>query len=152
MLVKSTRFGDLTIDEKDIVKLSNGLLGFPLEQNFVLLPNRDNSPFTFLQSTTEANLTFLLVDPFAFFHDYEFQLDDDIVQSLGLSPDNLPMVFNIVTVPDSIEKMTANLLAPVVINQQNRQGTQIVLEKSNYTTKHLLFPQGFPPKTGKEDK
>lgn len=152
MFFKSTRFGDLDIDEKNIIKFPNGLPGFPEEQNFILLPCQENSPFSFLQSTREANLAFLVVDPFVFFTDYEFKIEDELVQELNLSANNPPQVFNIVTVPDCTEKMTANLLAPVVINVQDKLGVQIVLEKTSYTTKHLLFPQGFPKKGDKEGK
>ncbi|MGP1366547.1 MAG: flagellar assembly protein FliW, partial [Schwartzia sp. (in: firmicutes)] len=34
---------------------------------------------------------------------------------------------------------TANLMAPVVINQKTREAKQVVLDKSHYTTKHRLF-------------
>ena len=152
MLFKSTRFGDLEIDEKDIIKFPNGLPGFPEEQEFILLPYQENSPFVFLQAVHEAHLAFLLTDPFAFFTDYEFKLEDNLVQDLELSTENLPQIFTIVTVPEDVEKMTANLLAPVIINTQTRQGIQIVLEDVSYTTKHRLFPQGFPRKDGKGGK
>ena len=37
--------------------------------------------------------------------------------------------------------LTANLIAPIVINARTRKGKQIVLDRSPYTTKHRLFPQ-----------
>ena len=37
--------------------------------------------------------------------------------------------------------MTANLMAPVVINQRTMAAKQLVLEKSHYTTKHRLFEE-----------
>lgn len=149
MLVKSRRFGDLDIEEGNIIQFPNGLPGFPEEKGFVLLPYQENSPFAFLQSIHEPNLAFMIVDSFTFFPDYEFKLDDDLVQELNLSPQNPPQVFNIVTVPDKIEKTTANLLAPVMINVKEKLGMQVVLEKSSYTTKHLLFPHGFSKKSNK---
>jgi flagellar assembly factor FliW len=52
-----------------------------------------------------------------------------------------------ITIPNgSIRYMTANLLAPVVVNIENMQAKQVILEKSNYTTKHRLFPE--PAKKG----
>lgn len=152
MLFKSTRFGDLEIDEKDIIKFPNGLPGFPEEQKFILLPCQENSPFSFLQSASEANLAFLVVDPFMFFTDYEFKIEDELVQELNLSANNPPQVFSIVTVPDCTEEMTVNLLAPIIINTQDRIGLQFVLEKTNYKVKHLLFPQGLPQKGNKGGK
>lgn len=152
MLVKSTRFGDLDVEKANIIKFPHGLPGFTEEKGFVLLPCQDKSPFAFLQSTVEPNLAFLVVDPFVFYNDYEFKLEDDLAQELGLSAENLPQVINIVTVPDNVEQMTANILAPIIINVQDKVGVQIVLEKSSYTTKQLLFPQGLPNKSGKGGK
>ena len=46
----------------------------------------------------------------------------------------------LMTIPGSdIREMTANLLAPVVINSRTNEGCQVVLDKSDYRTKHKLF-------------
>ena len=142
MLIHSTRFGELEVQESQLITFAHGLPGFPDETAFVLLPYDTDSPFAFLQSAGEPNLTFLVVEPFAIFPDYEFKLEDAIVQELGLSPDNLPQVFNIITIPEKTEEMTANLLAPIVINRASRNAAQVVLEKLPYTTRHRLFPAG----------
>jgi flagellar assembly factor FliW len=142
MKINTTRFGELEIQEKDIFHFSQGLPGFSEEKQFVLIPYRAGSPFFFLQSLADPNLSFLVVDPFAVFSDYEFQLDDQVVAVLALSPENAPCIYNIVTVTGKVEDMTANLLAPLVINRQTKTGLQVVLEKSNYTTRHRLFPAG----------
>lgn len=144
MIVKSTRLGELKVSRDDVISFSKGLPGFPNEQKFILLPYDDNSPFAFLQSLAEPNLTFLIVEPFSFFLDYEFSLDEHVVRELSLSDDNPPRIFNIVTVPENVEEMTANLLAPLIINSKQRTAQQIVLEKVSYTTRHYLFPNGFP--------
>lgn len=142
MLILTSRFGEIEIPDEEILKFPDGIPGFLEEKSFVLLPYQPDSPFSFLQSTTDANLAFLTVNPFAFFKDYIFELGDQIVNELNLSKENPPFIINLVTVPDKIENMTANLLAPVIINRQSRIGRQIVLEKTNYTTKERLFKGG----------
>lgn len=144
MLVKSTRFGELEVVEDQIIDFPYGIPGFYDEKRFVFLDYRPDSPFYFLQSIENADLTFLLIDPFAFFNDYEFALDDELAAEIGLSRDNPPAVFNIATVKGSLENMTVNLLAPVVINARDRKGRQIVLEKTDYPTRYALFPDGLP--------
>lgn len=141
MLINSVRFGNVEVCERDIVRFPQGLPGFPEEKAFAFIPYGEGSPFAFLQSVNEPNLTFLVADPFAFFDDYTFELDDETVQQLNLNCDNSPQIVNIVTVPEKAEDMTTNLLAPVIINRQTRTAAQIVLEKTPYTTKHRLFPQ-----------
>jgi len=152
MVVKSTRFGTLEVEEKDILHFPEGLPGFADEKAFVFIPYGPQSPFAFLQSVAEPNLTFLIVEPFAFFADYRFELADDLAKAIGVSKKMPPQVFAIVTVPEKMEEMTANLLAPIVVNPARRLALQVVLEKVPYTTRHRLFPNGFPEKREKEAK
>lgn len=143
MVVKSARFGPLEVDEKDFLRFPEGLPGFADQRAFVFLPYGPESPFAFLQSVTDPDLVFLLVEPFAFFADYQFEIDDTFARRLGLSEKTPPQIFTIVTVPEKPEEMTANLLAPVVVNPRKGMALQIVLEKAPYTTRHRLFPHGF---------
>ncbi|TWH45240.1 flagellar assembly protein FliW [Sporomusa sp. KB1] len=152
MLIRSTRFGDIEVPEDSKIHFPHGLPGFPQEQEFAYLPSEPDNPFAFLQSLAEPDLTFIVVDPFVFFQDYEFVLGDQIESELGLTDANRPHIFNIVRVPDNPEEMTVNLLAPVIVNTKKRIAIQLVLEKTIYTTRHRLFPNGFVKQPGKEGK
>lgn len=140
MIIRSTRLGELELPEDSILTFSSGLPGFPEDKSFVLLPYGGDSPFAFLQSALDPDLAFLLVEPFAFFPDYQFEMKDAAVAEFGLSPENPPQVWCIVTVPGNVQEMTANLLAPVIINSRDRQGCQIVLDGKQYTTRHRMLP------------
>lgn len=141
MKIKSTRFGELEIAEKQLINFPHAIPGFPNEQKFVFIPYEPESPFSFLQSCSDPDLTFIITDPFAFFPDYSFYLDDTVTEELRFNNENKPSIFNIVRIPENPNEMTANLLAPLVINFESRTGRQIVLEKSSYTVRHRLFPQ-----------
>ena len=80
--------------------------------------------------------------PHTFFPDYEVTIDDDVERELALnSPDDV-LIYAVLTLSGSnIRDLTANLIAPIVINARTRKGKQIVLDRSPYTTKHRLFPQ-----------
>jgi flagellar assembly factor FliW len=144
LLVKTTRFDTIEISEQDIVQFSHGLPGFPEEKAFAFLRNQSDSPFAYLQSITEQNLTFMIVEPFTFFNDYSFEIDPVISEELGISEGNPPQIFTIVRVPEKVEEMTANLSAPIVINWRDQKAMQIVLEKTSYTVRHRIFPEGLP--------
>lgn len=144
MKIKSTHFGELDVAEERFINFPHGIPGFPDEKTFVFILLDTESPFSFLQSTTEADLFFLLVDPFSFFKDYEFVLEDDMTEELGLSQENPPQVFLIATVKKSLANMTVNLLAPIVINRINRTSRQVILDKPGYSISHKLFPDGLP--------
>ncbi len=150
MQVQTTRFGTIEIDETDIITFGDGLPGFPEECQFVILPYDDESPFVLLQSTTEDYLAFLMTDPFLFFKDYQFEIDQDNMNSLEVKEEKDIAVYTMVTVPiGKVREMTTNLVAPVVININSKAGKQIVLEKSKYTTKHRLFTDAVASEGGK---
>ncbi|WP_207707027.1 flagellar assembly protein FliW [Heliorestis acidaminivorans] len=140
------------MDEKEVFQFPKGLPGFPEEKAFVFLPYQPDSPFAFLQSVITAELTFMLVDPFVFFQGYQVKLRDDDVEDLALSEENPAHVWAIVTVPEKFEKMTANLVAPVVFNVKERKAAQVVLENKEYTTRHAVFPEGIPKQQAKKSE
>ncbi|WP_378955768.1 flagellar assembly protein FliW [Pelosinus sp. sgz500959] len=142
MIIQSTRFGELDVMDTDIIKFPQGLLGFPEENAFVLIPHHSDSPFVFLQSVSEPNLTFIMLETLNISNEYEFLLDDAVLEELHLSPDNPPLVYNIVTTAEKEDDMTVNLLAPIIIDTKQRLAKQTVLEKVPYQTRHRIFPEG----------
>ncbi len=147
MKIKSTRFGEMEISIENILKFEQGIPGFPDENEFAFLPYEQNSPFAFLQSTKDVNLTFLVVEPFSFLPEYTFELSDEYSSQIGVSTENPPQIFNIVSIKEPLQQSTVNLLAPVIVNWKDCKAKQIILEKVEYTTKHLLFPGGLPNQT-----
>lgn len=142
MMIQSTRFGEIDVAQEHILSFPMGLPGFPEEKQFVFLAQGKGSPFAFLQSTLSPDLAFVIVEPFSFFNDYTFTLPDEYVNDLGLSEDNLPQILNLVTIKASLESATVNLAAPIIVNWQDQTAMQVILEKTPYTTRHKLFPNG----------
>lgn len=140
--VYTSRFGEIEVDERKIVHFKDGIPAFEEEHEFIILPYDEESPYYFMQSLSTPDLAFLLTIPFLFFNDYTFEIDDATVEELGITSPDTVFYYSMVTIPNgSIRYMTANLLAPIVLNSANMQAKQVVLEKSNYTTKHRLFPE-----------
>ena len=140
--VYTSRFGEIEVDEQKIVRFKNGIPAFEDEHEFIILPYEEESPYYFMQSLKSPDLAFLLTIPFLFFPDYSFELDDESIKELDIQNQENVFYYSMVTIPNgSIRYMTANLVAPIVLNGANMQAKQVVLEKSNYTTKHRLFPE-----------
>ena len=140
--INTLRFGELEIEEQDVVRFADGIPAFEDEHEFVVLPYEEGTPYMFLQSMTTPELAFLMTDPFVFFPDYSFELDDENMDKLAINSMDDVLVCTLISVPRSgVADMTTNLLAPVVINRHTMQARQIVLEKTQYTTKHRLFPE-----------
>lgn len=96
-------------------------------------------PFRWLQSVERPAMAFVIIDPWIFKPDYAIELPNEVCERLQLSPEQLPLVFAIVTVPLEPALMTANLQGPLVINLATRRAQQVVLANSPYTTRHVIL-------------
>ncbi|WP_196598634.1 flagellar assembly protein FliW [Pectinatus frisingensis] len=138
--LSTTRFGNIEVDETRAIRFADGIPAFEDEHEFVIIPYNEEMPFLFLQSTNTPDLAFLMVNPFIFFTDYEFTINDTAMDKLQIKKQEDILIFSLLTVPDGdVGKTTANLLAPIVINQLNHRAVQLILENTDYTTKHLLM-------------
>ncbi len=140
MNIKTTRFGDVAIDETRTLHFPEGLLGFPEQKDYVLLEHKSDSPFFWLQSVDRPDLAFILTSPFL--------LDKDYLKNLSPNEETLFQcregggisVFALVTIPSGkVEEMTVNLLGPLVIEEETRIGRQVVIANAGYSHRHPFF-------------
>ena len=146
MLIHTTRFGEIDVPEECIIQFAGGLPGFPDDTAFALFPYETDSPFHIMQSVSNPDLTFLLADPYRFYNDYMFELDDQMAAEWGFSTENPPYVYTVATLKESLEQMTVNLLAPIIVNWPQRVGAQLIIENKHYSVQQPLFPQGLKVK------
>ena len=140
--VNTVRFGEIEVEEDKIVHFESGIPAFEDEHEFLIIPYDEESPYVFLQSLTTPDLAFIMTIPFNFFPDYEFEIDDDTLKRMGIKEQEELLIYTLITIPGGrVEDMTANLMAPVVINTTNMQARQVVLDMGRYLTKHRLFPR-----------
>ena len=140
--IETLRFGQIEVEEEKIVHFKDGIPAFEEEHEFIIVPYDSESPYYFMQSLATPDLAFLITVPFIFFPDYEFELDDVAQHELDIKVQEDMLIYVLITIPGGkIEDMTANLMAPVVLNKENMQAKQVVLDRSRYTTKHRLFPE-----------
>ena len=143
MKYETARFGSIDVQAEDVLLFPEALYGFDREKEFVLLPLDPNidSPMEWLQSLRTPELAFIVTDPFLFVPQYKMVLNDDEKHQLKVESTESMVIRVIVTIPKVHAEMTANLVAPLVINQKNRLAKQIVLTNAEYDTKHCLMPQ-----------
>lgn len=131
-------WGSLEVQEEVVYQFPKGLPGFEEETEFAIVPWED-TPFSYLQSTREPELAFLLVSPFTFVPDYSFELAEVDKEELGIVEQ--VSVYSMVTIHSQANKSTMNLLAPIVLNPEQRLGKQVVLHHSDYNTRHLIWTE-----------
>lgn len=140
MLINTKYLGEIEISQDQILTFPQGLLGFESHHEFVLLSVPDNGHFRFLQDINNTYISFLVINPWDFFQDYEINLPKEELLKIGIqSNENKPNIYNIVTLGKTFNESTSNLLAPIVLNLDNKRGKQFVLNDTNYTTRHKLF-------------
>lgn len=144
MNVHTARFGELDIREQDIVQFEQGIPGFENLRRFALVIIEDHAPFSYLQSVDDGEVSFIITDPFEFFPEYECDIPEQIVEGLKIISADQVIVRVIVSINGQLESATANLLAPVIVNSGGQLGKQVVLAKTNYTTRHSLFQTSEP--------
>ena len=132
MVVTTERFGELDVPEDRVLSFPDALPGFPEAYTFVLVNVPDSDVYFWIQSLDDPALAFLCAIPWEFFPDYAPEVPDDEQEMLGLTSEDDAMVLCLLTVQREDETITANLLGPLVINQQTRLGRQVVLYGDEY--------------------
>ena len=60
-------------------------------------------------------------------------------------------VYAVATIPDNPIEATINMMAPIVINDNDRCGKQVILHESKYSVQHSLFGKDSGIKTGEQE-
>ncbi len=130
MLVNTSRFGKVEIDDSRIIHFPKGILGFPSQARYVLLqPNADSS-FYWLQCLDDPELAFIVTDPSNFVPTYRVPVRVEQVQEMGI--DSLEQVQVFVIVNRHGNTLTGNLQGPLIVDVKRRQGEQLVLSDRRY--------------------
>ena len=136
ILIRSKRFGEYEVRADRVITFREGLIGFPRAQRFVLLePTRPGSPFRYLLCVDVPELGFVVCDATV--------LTPGYLQHVPLLPETSredAAVLAIVTVPAEPRAMTANLMAPLVIDSRTGAGRQVVLESTCASLRFPIFP------------
>ena len=137
MLIQTTRFGTIEVDDGKIMTFNDGLLGFPEHHRFALIQTSPDPVFFWLQSVDDPNLAFVVCDPLAFVPDYQVPVRKDDVSGLALEDLNDCQVLVIVNKVNG--DLTGNLLGPIVVGAHSLQAKQLVLSDKRYGTRHRLM-------------
>ena len=142
MKIQTSNFGEVQIDKDKIINFPEGLPGFESEKEFFIILNGDeDNPFHWLQALKNPELSFVIINPFEIFEDYDIVLPDTAKSKLKIESEEDVGIYTIVVMPEDITRTTTNLLGPLVINTKEKLAKQVILEEDKYGTKHLIFNQ-----------
>lgn len=131
MIIETRAFGSVEIDDERVMKFVGPMLGFEGADRYALMDLNPRSPFKILQRADQPDACFLVADPAIFFPGYEVKLSSEEVADLYLDDPAKAAVMVVITIRDGA-KLTANLMAPVIVNSEKFLGKQVVLRGTEY--------------------
>ena len=137
MIIGTSRLGQLEVDEDRLITFDEGILGFPQQHRYALIQTGEGSGFYWLQAVDTPELAFVVCDPRLFVADYQVPVKLEELQTIGLGEPEKAQVFVIVNKVNDL--LTGNFQGPLVINVENRHGSQLVISDKRYSTRHPLM-------------
>jgi flagellar assembly factor FliW len=137
--IKTKAYGEIKVAEDSAIHFKREILGFENSKYYYLIEMGDLPNFYWLQSKDEPELAFIVTNPRLFKQDYQLEIDDIDKSSLEIDEGNELIDFVIVNIPEDINKMTMNLLGPIVINVNKKIAIQGISLNNDYGTKVRVF-------------
>ena len=133
MKVQSSRFGTIELSDDEVINFPAGLIGFPDETSFVMLRPRPDSPIAWLHSTQTSWFALPVVSAEAL--EADLGGISEATKSAGIGSSDEPFaVMAVLNAPGAGVPPSVNLMAPIIVNAETRQGAQLLLETSSYST------------------
>ncbi len=129
MEIKSSFFGEQSIDPSTIISFPNGIPGFEDQTRFKLFHQEGGNPLIFwLQSLDDESLIFSVAQPSIFNINYNFVLSDEEEATLEVE-DSADILILIILHKDVSDQPTikGSIKSPLIINSAKRIGLQKVL-------------------------
>jgi flagellar assembly factor FliW len=139
MLDINTVVGPISVPLDEVVIFPEGLLGFSHFKKFIFVNDPNDDVFVWLQSCEKKEVAFPVIEA-GFITDIEdLELTKSDRQKLALEENDQPDIYCIVRVTSEAQGMTANLKAPIVINQKDRVGYQFIMANQRLQVQYPVF-------------
>jgi flagellar assembly factor FliW len=140
MRVQTTRFGEQEVDADKVIRMAEGMLGFP-EKDFILLTPPKLGPFCWFQAVHNPDLAFVVVDATECVPNGTFTLTEEEGRALELDERSEVLFLLVVTMAPNPRDITVNLRGPIALNPEKKIAKQIVFEGEKFTIRHPFFGQ-----------
>lgn len=141
MTINTRIFGEVEVDENKLIYFPEGIIGFPDMKRFLLIHDSEKEKkgvIRWLQSVDENEFALPIISPLEVVEEYNPLIEDELLKNIGYTEEAELLVLSTITVPSDIKKMSVNLMAPIIINVNNRFACQIILD-GDYPIKHYIY-------------
>lgn len=136
MRLNTRDFGEIEINEADIINFKIPIFGFDEYKRYAFLYDKELSEhFVWLQCVDEQELCFILVSPDLVVDEYRPNIPENVISTLG---EGDLMCWLVAVIKDNFEQSTVNLKSPIVVNTRTKIGAQIILDEK-LSIKHPLL-------------
>ena len=145
MKANTRLFGEIEIQDDKIIKLKEGIIGFPDLQNFTLIYDEEKEGkegkggVKWLQSMDDPEFAMPVINPLDVKPDYQLTVNEEGLEPLGTMTEENTFILVTITVPQNIEEMSVNLKGPIVINAAERKAIQVIVEGDTYQVKFPIY-------------
>ena len=137
MKMNTRHFGEIEFNDEAIITFKEGVPGFKELTKYIIIEDPEET-FVYLQSIEDESLSFVTMNPYILKKDYSINIKQSYIDSLGAGKTEDLLVTVIANVQDKFEDSTVNLVAPIIIQSETKLGMQVILEETEYTTKHKI--------------
>lgn len=128
-------FGEIEVNEDDSINFITGMYGFENYKSYVILKDNPEDDIMFLQSLDDADLSFVLIDPYSVFMSYEPVLNEEDLSEIKAENETQLKFLVIAIIKENIKDSVVNLKSPIAINPKTRSAKQVILQNS-YPLRH----------------
>jgi flagellar assembly factor FliW len=134
--ILTTRFGPITPQPQDRVEFPNGLIGVPQLKRFAIVRDAVQPSLIWLQSVRDPAWALALVPPRAIAPDYQIRATAELLRPIQVADSRDVDIYVILN--RTVQSVTANLQAPILINRRRALGVQLVLSDAQYDVRYVV--------------
>jgi flagellar assembly factor FliW len=139
ILVETSRFGRLEINEEEILTVSGELIGLEGLRFFTLVDEPSTKPFRWLQSLEHPWIALPILSTHDLIFEYDLEIPYEELLEIGLKSTENAEIYIVATIPQVILHSHVNLRAPILFNPGTRLVRQVDLVDSGFPTKLYFF-------------
>jgi flagellar assembly factor FliW len=144
-LLESKSLGLISWEAESEIEFPRGLPGFEERRKFLAVHFPHTDPLIFLQSLDDPGLNFVTLPVRSVDPGYRIAASREDLELVGLPPNRQPRIGDdvhcLAVLAIRETGVTANLLAPVLINLRNLKAVQSVAQEGSYSHQHQLIEE-----------
>ena len=94
--------------------------------------------FQVLQSTTTADIAFIVANPYTLVEDYSFEVDEPTIDLLDIEKEEDVFVLGVLSLKEPFETSTINLQAPLIFQSNTKKAKQMILNDNTFSLRHPI--------------